>query len=267
MKRTLLLVVALPLILTGCNKSKRNREEEPDLPDVPVGEKTAGDLTEEEIKEFPVIFVKQLSSYTSYQALTDGHTIANVLGMDVDQTIVVNAIKSDYSYLKNESHSSMKNTVHTAYYHGSDAVFTDTSTYEKKTIAEYLQIYGTYPLDNSIEGYTILNNSVKSVVREKVGDNYKFSMVFDKDASTNNVKIQMKKFGGLDDYPTFKEDINIAITVKNDFTPIQLDLSSHYEAKLFMPSDCKQNYTVTYSHFNETIDIPGLADVKDMFNN
>ncbi len=61
----------------------------------------------------------------------------------------------------------------------------------------------------------------------------------------------------------------MTITVQDDFTPISIDFTSHYSAKkqvIFeMNVECDQNYKVTFSKFNEEIEIPNLDQVKDKF--
>ena len=167
--------------------------------------------------------------------------------------------------MKNESHSNLVNTVHTAYFNNNNVVYKDNDgEYAKSDLSQYLDIYGVNPFDESIEGYEINGGAITSVTKLESETDYKFKISFDPEIATNNVKIQMRKFGDLDDYPKFKS-IDIIITIKNDFTPVKLELSSKYTAKKFMDSDCEQNYTVTYSDFNSDISIPGLESIKELF--
>ena len=259
------------LVLTGCGGSQEEKSritgESTSVASTSTDDtKTAEKLDGDELKTFPSIFISKLNEYKTYKAVSKGQTESVVIGMTVVQSIDVVVIKSDYSYLLNESHSSMVNTEHTAYFHSLEAVYKDKDKeFAVSSIDEYLSVYGTYPFDNAIEGYIINNDSVVSVTKEKVENNYCFTLTLDKEKATNNVKIQMKKFGGLDDYPVFKEDVVLKITVQNDFSPVSLSLSSSYTAKLFLESDCKQNYSVTYSNFNEELEVPGLNEVKDKF--
>lgn len=312
MKKNYLILLCLPLIITGCgckakeptrsrvaqssidlfpNESSSAPQQSIDvskpLPSsnddsfAPVSssipqpssstkpEVDAENLSDEELNKFPLYFLRKLAGYNSYKAVTQGKTSAEILGglLKVDQTIDVTAIKSEYSYLINESHSDMVNTIHIAYYFGDKAVYKDNDgDYQVSSISDYLDIYGTYPLETAIEGYCVTGESVKSVTRMESEADFKFKVVFDKENATNNVKIQMKKFGELDDYPTFTDDTVMEITVKKDFAPVSLVLTSHYKATKIMESDCTQNYIVTYSSFDETIEIPNLDEVKNKFN-
>lgn len=267
MKRifTLLLLVSA-ITLTGCNKEgKRNRTEEEEEEEIVI-DTTADKLTDEELVKFPSYFVQRLSSFKSYKSVTKGQTTSQALFININQSIDTTAIKGDYSYLKNESHSDMHNIVHTAYYHNKQSVYKDNNAqYKNVSIEEYLKKYGTYPFERSIEGYSITEESIVSVTREESETDYTFKVVFDKDKSTNNIKIQMKQFGSLDDYPKFKRNTTMKITVKQDFTPVSIVLSAGYVATKVFDAECNQNYTVTYSNFDEEIEIPNLSEVQTMF--
>ena len=75
----------------------------------------------------------------------------------------------------------------------------------------------------------------------------------------------MKKSGGLDDYPTFSL-IEMNLKIYSDFTLVSIELHSEYKAKKLINTDCKQNYTVTFSNYGENIEVPNLDSVKNLFN-
>lgn len=178
------------------------------------------------------------------------------------------SIKGEYSYQHNASSSSSYSSEHTAYYHDDKVIYKNKSEkeYTSSSMDEYLDKYGTYPFNNTIEGYKISNEAITSVSKEisEQEDEYIFKLVFDPEKATNNVRIQMKEFGQLNDYPVFK-DISILLTVKNDYTPIKLELESHYKAKKIIETSCHQQYKVTFSNFDEEIEIPDLESVKTLF--
>ncbi|MBO4286333.1 MAG: hypothetical protein J5880_03250, partial [Bacilli bacterium] len=184
------------------------------------------------------------------------------------QEINVTTIKNgEYSYLYNSSESSMYSSMHEAYYHNDKALYKDKGDedYTLTDLTTYLKTYGTYPFGNSIEGYKVTGEAITSVTKTSSdNDTYTFTLVFDVNKATNNVKIQMKRFGGLDNYPSFKS-ISISITVKDDYTPVKLELASSYSVKKIIPVNCDQKHTVTYSNFNEEIEIPNLDSVKPLF--
>ena len=225
--------------------------------------KTASTLTKEEYKDFPIYYLQKLNSYESYKAVTVGSTVS----VGVTQTIDATVIKGEYSYYYNASNG-VVNSSHTAYYHNNQAVYQNLgdSDWTVKAIKDYLNIYGTYPFSNAIEGCSVKSDAIKSVTKLDSEENHVFKIVFNPSKATTNMKIQMKEFGGLKDLPTFNS-IDLTITVKDDFTPITIDLNSEYKAlKMILPTTCTQHYVVTFSNFNESIEIPGLDAVKGKFS-
>ena len=235
-------------------------------------EKTVADLTEEEYKTIPEIFVSKLESYSSYKAVTSGVTKATVIGITTDQSIEVTAIKGEYSYLNNGSHSNLVNTVHKAYFHNQKACFRDSDKgdYTLDTMVSYLETYGVDPFGHALEGYKIEEEDILSVTKVESQLDHKFKISFNTETCTAAVGKQMKKFGDLKDVPAFSR-IDITVTLKNDFTPVQLELDSEYKAKkavLFInvDTDCHQTYTVTYGNIGEAIEIPGLQEVREGYD-
>ena len=209
--------------------------------------------------------MRKLSSFSTYKAVTKGKTVSKVLFIDVEQSIDVTSIKGDYSYLKNESHSDFVNTVHEAYFHDGNALVKNLgdAKFAKQAMDEYLNAYGVDPYGYNIEGYKITGNAVKSITRDQ-SDDHLFHVVFDPVEATNNVRIQMKVFGGLDDYPTFSS-IEIAVKLQDDFAPVSYQVHATYHAKRMMDTDCVQDYTVTFSNINETIEIPNLGEIRSEY--
>lgn len=271
MKKITLLLPLLLFSSCSCSPTEKdlnredNQEEEIDI------NRTVSSLNEDEYYLFPRLYLKKLSSYSTYQSVTKGSTKASVsfigIPIDTEQSIDATVIKGDYSYLKNESHSTLVNTVHTAYFHNDKALSKNDAgnEYSLTTLSEYLNIYGTYPFDQAIEGYLINKESINSITKLESEENHSFKIDFNIEKSVNNVKIQMREFGGLDDYPNF-EKVEMTISIKDDFTPININLQSKYTAKKGMVSTCEQHYQVTFSSFNEVIDIPDLELIKNKFN-
>lgn len=234
--------------------------------EAPQKEDLVSELPETEYRNFPEHYLRKLSSFSTFKAVTKGDTKAKVLFIETTQSIDVTLIKSDYSYMKNESHSSLVNTVHECYFHGDKTLYRDADSgdFTLSGLNDYLNIYGVYPFDNAIEGYNVFGDGLLSIERKQSEADHVFVIKVDPVKATTNVRIQMKKFGGLDDYPVFK-DIEITLTVKDNYTPVSLHLESNYSAKKMMDSDCHQSYDVIFSDFNEKIEVPGLENVKDKF--
>ena len=165
----------------------------------------------------------------------------------------------------NESHSTFVNTSHEVYFHDGSALHKDQGQ-DKFTLSDmnsYLGTYGVNPYD-SIEGYLIDKESLTSIEKVESTDNYSFILGLNPEKATTNVRIQMKQFGGLDDYPSFSQ-IQLTLNLQDDFTPVSISLDSQYKAKKGMDSDCHQEYTVTFSDFNQKIDIPNLASIIEEY--
>ena len=265
-KRSLIPLLLIPFTLMGCKKEEdKTREDETPVivdPSTPID-----DVKEEDYKKIPSYIYSKMNEYHSYKAVTKGETVSSSI-IKVTQSIDVITIKSEYSYMKNESHSSLVNTVHEAYYKESKVVYRnkDQGDYSTSSLDEYLKTYGTYPFDAAIEGYSISEEAIVSVTKvSQEEDNYLFKAVFDNEKATNNVKVQMKKFGGLDNYPTFSL-IEMDFTFKSDFTLVKIDLHSKYNAKKIMSTNCEQTYTVSYSNYNEDIEVPNLDSIKPLFD-
>lgn len=266
LKRRLLILILIPFALTGCKKKDdKNRES-----DAPIDVDTSTsifDIEEKDYKLIPSFIYAKLNENYSFKSVTSGHTVSSSI-IKVDQSINTVVIKNEYGYTKNESHSNIVNTVHEAYYKDNKVVYRekDSGDFVSSSLDEYLTTYGSYPFDTGIEGYSIGVDSILSVTKVSQEDStYVFKAIFDNDKATNNVKIQMKKFGGLDDYPTFSL-IEMTFTINSDYTLQKIDLHSKYTAKKVLNTNCEQNYTVTYSNYNENIEVPNLDLVKPLFN-
>ena len=214
-------------------------------------------------KDFITGYMEKLSSLTSYKSVTKGTTKAKVLFIETTQTIDVTSIKSEYRYLKNESHGAV-DTVHEAYFHNDATLVKNLGEekYSPKTLEEYLSAYGVNPYGRNIEGYSVSKEAIVSV--EEIEANSHL-VTFDPAKATNNVRIQMKAFGGLDDYPIFSH-IEILIKTDADLTPLTYNVKADYKARRFgFDSDCHQEYEVTFSEVNQSPEIPNLEQIKEEY--
>lgn len=226
------------------------------------------DLVEGEYSKFVPNYYNKLAKLKSFKEVTKGQTVSTVLFVEVVQSIDVTVIKNnDYTYMTNISHSDMVHTEHLAYYHDSKALYKDNNeeNYHLKNLNSYLDKYGTYPLDKAIEGYIVNDTTIKTITKVSEGDEHTFTLTLDPEKAPNNVKIQMKQFGGLDDYPSFSE-ITLAVTLHDDYTPIKVTVDTKYKAKKVMETDCHQTYEVTFSNIDEEIEIPNLSEVTSLFD-
>ena len=58
----------------------------------------------------------------------------------------------------------------------------------------------------------------------------------------------------------------MSLVISNDFTLSNIYLHSKYEAKKVLKTNCEQSYGVTFSNYNEAIEVPNLESVKGLFN-
>lgn len=237
--------------------------------EAPLEEHYLHELEENEYKSFYKYYYQKIASYDSYKAVTKGVTKAVVLGfINVDQSIEATVIKNkDYGYFTNVSNSTFANTEHEAYYYSDKAIYKDygQNEYQTSSIENYLDKYGFYFYDHLIEGFIVNEETITNMEINKEEDKYLVSLDLDIESSTNNVKIQMKEFGGLDNYPSFKS-INLKLLLQDDYTPIYIALDASYDASKGMGSSCHQTYQVDFSLYNENIEIPGLEKAKELFN-
>ena len=276
MKKVFLLSLLLLSSCSNNNESILSRITESDesssistTSEIPLEEHYLHELEENEYKSFYKYYYQKLTTYKSYKAVTKGVTKSVVLGfINVDQSIDATVIKNkEYGYFTNASHSDFANTEHEAYYHNDKSVYKDygENEYHTSSLENYLNKYGFYFYDHLIEGFIINEETITNIAINKEEDNYLVSLDLDIETSTNNVKIQMKEFGGLDNYPSFK-NINLKLLLQDDYTPIYIALDASYDASKGVGSSCHQTYQVDFSLYNENIEIPGLEKIKELFN-
>jgi len=238
-------------------------EDWPSSSSVYSSDASASEESTTRTKDFITSYMEKLSSLASYKSVTKGTTKAKVLFIETTQTIDVTSIKSEYRYLKNESHGAV-DTVHEAYFHDDATLVKNLGEekYSPKTLEEYLSAYGVNPYGHNIEGYSVSKEAIVSV-EEKEGNSH--LVTFDPAKATNNVRIQMKAFGGLDDYPIFSH-IEILIKTDADLTPLTYNVKADYKARRFgFDSDCHQEYEVTFSEVNQSPEIPNLEQIKEEY--
>ena len=228
---------------------------------------TVSSLTPEQYSLLPGYYVDKVQSLSTFKAVTVGKTVATWWFINYDQSIDVTLIKSEYSYLKNESHSTLVNTVHEAYFHQEETLSRDgeNGDFVKHSLEEYLATYGVNPLGRCIEGYRIDDGAITNVEKLESEGDAKFKLTFDTEKATPDVKVQMKKFGGLSEDPAFSS-VEITLTLLDDFTPVSIDLEAKYKAKTsIIETDCTQTYTVTFSEIGESVEVPNLEEVRTQY--
>ncbi len=212
----------------------------------------------ENVNDIPVIYAQKYAALDSFEAVTEGATVANMI-ISVTQTISARLIKKgDEGYLHNESHSSFVNIAHTAYFKGGSVRYKekDDTTYTNASLSEYAGVYGVYPFAECIEGYTVGAGAVKNTELLSFGKTYVYKIELDMEASTSAIKVQMKKSGSLSELPSFTSLV-LTLEIKPDFTPVKVNVKAEYNAKMaIFNAACKQDITITYSKVNESVELP-----------
>ena len=210
-----------------------------------------------DINQIPTKFVDKLVALTSYKAVTAGQTVSNVFGLEVVQAIDCVLIKDgEKSYFNTKSESSLVKTSLISYFFNGNVNYKyKDADYTKADLITYLNKFGVYPVGRFIEGFKVSAETVRSVEKVASETNYCFKITFDNDNSADAVKVQAKEFGGLNDYPTFSL-IELTVTMDNCFSPIKVELTTEYKAKLIIETECKQHYVVNYTDVNGTVTIP-----------
>ncbi|MBO7078782.1 MAG: hypothetical protein J6W64_03120 [Bacilli bacterium] len=199
-----------------------------------------------EIGEIPYVFIEKLSRISNYEKENIGQTNTKKI-IDYTQSIHDVYTSTDKEkHLITRSTSTLVKLYHEAYYKDDIVSYRDKEKDEFVDVSteEYKSIYGFLPYDKLLEGFILNDETIISV--EKVED-YKYKVSIDGEKAGAYVKIQMKKHGSLSDYPTFYK-VEITISMKDDFSPIDISLHSEYQITkpLFGQADCIQDYVVTY---------------------
>lgn len=247
--KKILLIIPILLLCTfscKCNKDVPNldvKEIEP-ISTEPVKE---DDSVEKTLDNYEVIekYLATLNNLSTYTFNETGKTEAKkgIINYTQEITAQTKKLASDEYYYHNQSSSTLVKTDHTANFKGENVKYHDKDEDEKEvSLKEYRSIYGTTPNDFSLYGFIISKEAIKNIEREKVDDNYKFTIQLDGEIAGTNTKIQMKKFGNLSDYPIYSS-VEIVLYLQNDFLPIKLELHSVYDISVFLLGSmtCNQN--------------------------
>ncbi len=295
MKKTLCLLIALA-ILTFCFVGCQKKAEQPTISlekitfsspataseeasasaledtsaDVSASEETSVSVepepqkitvsTVEDIRQIPILYVENFIKLDSFKSVTVGATNAII-----EQSIDTLTLKrGDYAFTNSKSSSLLVNTEHTAYFHLDKVLYKDKddTEYETAEINAYLEVYGVYPIGKAIEGFVISEETVLSVEKNPEKE-CSFIIKLDGEKAGGANKIQMKKYGSLEVYPTYKS-AQLIVTMTEDFMPVTVELSTVYTVDYgFLGEiECKQDYTVTYSQVNGEVSFPE----EDNFN-
>ncbi len=246
MKKIYLMIIALTVLcLFGCTTD-----------DVDNNDKNSNTIntdkkpSELEAKDIIYAYIKKLNDNKCYESTTTGYTKAKKGFISYNQEISSSIIKNnDEYYYDSYSSSTLVNLKHLAYFKDNMVRYSHNSEEIKEiTLEEYRKTYGITPMDVSIGGYLIDESTILEATKEQDEDNIKVVFYLDNEKATNNMKIQMKQFGSLSDYPKFKS-LKFTLLLDNKWKPISLINETEYTITIgFLGEmDCKQNITTTFN--------------------
>lgn len=202
--------------------------------------------------EIPLVLVEKISRLTNYQKESIGLTQAKVIityNQNIHDILVVN---DEEKHLITRSTSSLVKVFLEAYFNNNMVSYREKESDEfvDVTLEEYLNIYGTTPLEKTLEGFVLSKDNIISVEKMDCSDDglYGYRITINGEVGSAGIKTQMKKCGNLDDYPEFSSVI-FTITIKEDFTPVKIIQESDYIVKypVLGKCNCHQNIEITYT--------------------
>ena len=209
------------------------------------------DVNKYENNDIPFIFLEKLSRLRNYEKETIGETTAKAL---ITYTQKINNLYvsiNEEKHLITRSNSLLVNVYHEAYFDNDGVRYKEkeNSDFVKISTDEYIDIYGYLPDSYMLEGFVLSSESVISITKLD-SDYYKYEIVLNGEIGSSALKKQMVKYGDLSANPVFSSVV-ITITIKEDFTPITIELSSDYQVEynVLGKVNCHQNYIVTYKFY------------------
>ena len=257
----LILLFAVPLIMSGCN----NKKEEPitntdESTIIKNATNTDEYIKKEDYKSLAYAYIYNIrKGLTSYESETNGTVKARVLFFDYN--IKYNTItykRGDAFYSKDDSKSTLLNVTNEFYMVDNEKILVsrDMKKYDVYTLEDYHKI--SYSPDQyQIMGYVFNDESIlKAELVSNTNELVKVKYTMDNNLSTNLVKVDLKCNGGLTSYPEFK-NIEITLAMKKDFTPISYSIDARYTASrpVIGSTEVHQEGECLYSNVNGDITI------------
>lgn len=172
-----------------------------------------------------------LESTENYKWTTSGDTRAKKGIIDYVQNVNSSLEKNGEKWTSvSKSSSLFVNLEHEVGAYGGTAKYKDSREDGEKTVGyeEYRKKFGVLPCDKGFAGYIINSRTVLSAVN-KCGQDGLYTLEAELSPnSAANMKIQMKNFGGLNDYPAF-ERIAFSITYDEHFRVVSYVTSATYD--------------------------------------
>ena len=247
----------LSLFLISCNESPIESIEE--VESIEILSETEDIDTGYQLLEDFLLFKSNL---TSYEISEVGSTKANKGIINYEQKVNSSIIKdNNLCYLYTDTSSLFVNKTHTAYYENDNVKYKNKNDREfiDSSLDDYLNVYGTYPLDNSLMGFDIKKEHIISSKLVYTSTKQYLTIVFNGNQAGEKVKIQTKEYGDLNSYPVF-ESTSFILELDYLLSPISITLDTSYEIDINVLGKimCKQHLVQTYSKINEKVNIPNI---------
>ena len=270
-KYLLSIIVILPsfLLNNSCSCTRKNEQ----------GIQTSGESKmiqttkkvsdfKEDYKSISFAYLNNLkNNLNTYRYDVTGTIEAKVLFINYKINFDSYTIKNgNYYYAREHSTSTFQNVDSIFYSDNQKMAYSkNLKDYKVVTLEDYHKV-STSPEQALLLGYLFDEQSIiNATLENKDDDTYTFKYVLDNDSSTPYVKKTMKETGDLVDYPTFN-DINIYLTMKNDFTPVKIVLDTVYQASkpIIGSGTCTQHQEVVFSSINQNVTIENESYYKDL---
>lgn len=247
MKKVLicLFVILLSLFLLSCKKKEALEKEEEQSYDYTSLKDEDFIVSNFTLEEIPFVFMERVERLSSYTKELKGETVAKKVIKYTQE--IESTFSKDEMHIVTISNSFLVKDYHEAYFGGDLVRYREDSSSEfiESRMDEYLNIFGTLPYGYSIEGFVLSKESILSIEMKEINT---YHLVLDNVIGTNNVKIQMKKHGGLNDYPSFTL-IEIDLVIEDDFSPVKIILHLEYDVNMNVLGkvSCVQDCVITYT--------------------
>ena len=262
-------IVAIFVFAALCFLSACSCGKKVEIPDAETAEKFSGTaeyVALSEVKDGKIaayIFMDEILKCEDYYYEKEGETKTTALILHVTQKISSRRIKrgNEY-YVFDKSESSFMNTFHQALFSLGAVAYRDGEKDKiiKADVESYRAEYGVTPEMRTIEGFIVNEKTVlSSEISEKEDGSFEINLELDGNLGGYFVRTQMKKSGGLDDYPEF-ESVYITLCLNSDYFPIKTVIKSKYTAKKIFNNDCEQTLTAVYK--KEKAEIPDYSELR-----
>ncbi len=216
-------------------------------------------------------FLQKQSELQSYMITAEGTAVASLAGYKQDIHNIT--YKSGEDFLNQASSNSLLVKMkHQSFSKGGKVVYRNSFDGEMKVAekADYKKVYGFTADEVTLGGFIVNPKTLRYAELESAeGDTltYHFRLAGDKSleegtatqSATALIRYQAKAYGSLDNLPAYS-DVDLHLTVKNDWTPVSYTSFCSYTAKKILNMSVKESITSVYSKVNEEVEIPSVSE-------